>query len=106
MTGCEVVNLLIDNAVEREYMTECANLLSRMVKGNLKIVLKHHFQKLPRADRKRTILIDISDESHSVPRDITRPDVFIISAVGKELYKTFSNIFSPCFPFELEQNCF
>ena len=78
MTGCEVVNLLIDNAVEREYMTECANLLSRMVKGNLKIVLKHHFQKLPRADRKRTILIDISDESHSVPRDITRPDVFII----------------------------
>ena len=78
MTGCEVVNLLVDNAVEREYMTECVNLLSRMLKGNLKIVLKHHFQKLPSPDRKRTVLVDISDESHSVPRDITRPDVLIM----------------------------
>lgn len=78
MPGCEVVNLLVDNAVEREYMTECATLLSRMLKGNFRIVLKHHFQKLPRPDRKRIVLIDISDEAHSVPQEVNRPDVLII----------------------------
>ena len=78
MRGCEVTNLLVDNAVEREYMTECVTLLSRMLKGNLRIVLKHHFQELPRPDRKRIVLVDISNEAHSVPQEVNRPDVLII----------------------------
>ena len=76
--GCEVINLLVKNAVERDYMTETVNTLSRMLRDNLVVVLKHHFQRLPTVGRKKIVLIDISDESHSVPKEVSREDVLII----------------------------
>lgn len=75
---CEIVNLLEDNALETDYVSECARIFSESVTGDLKLVVKHHGQQLPDSDGKLIVLINLSDESHGAPVEVLRPDVAVI----------------------------
>ena len=75
---CEVINLLESNALELEYVSECARLMSSQIQGDFKLVIKHHWQPLPPPENKWVGVINLSDESHGVPVEVLRPDVAVI----------------------------
>tara|TARA_R110000751_G_scaffold86231_2_gene171784 strand:+ start:338 stop:1246 length:909 start_codon:yes stop_codon:yes gene_type:complete len=75
---CEIVNLLDSTALEADYVSECARIFSSRTNGDLKLVIKHHWQQLPDPENKWIVLINLSDESHGVPVEVLREDVAVI----------------------------
>ena len=75
---CKAINLLEQHSVEYDYIEVMLESASQNLSDEYVIVAKHCWQQLPTFDGKKIVLIENSNETHGVPREILRDDVHII----------------------------